>query len=69
MSLAAVDKFAVVEKKTSKLDNDSLQQRINCIPLLNYLYRGSFPSDYAPTLDNDIFAIINMQPSNMQGGH
>ena len=30
---------------------------------------GSFPSDYVPTLDNDTFAIINTQPSNMQGEH
>ena len=27
------------------------------------------PSDYVPTLDNDTFAIINTQPSNMQGEH
>ena len=47
----------------------SLQQIINCIPLLKYHYRGSFPSDYVPTLDNDTFAILNKQPSNMQGEH
>ena len=49
--------------------NGSLQQIINRIPLLKYRYRGSFPSDYVPTLDNDTFAIINMQPSKMQGEH
>ena len=27
------------------------------------------PSDYVPTLDNDTFATINTQPSNMQGKH
>ena len=49
------------------MDNLSLQQIINRIPLLKYQYRGSFPSDYVPTLDKDTFAIINKQPSNMQG--
>ena len=56
-------------EKTSKMDNVSLQQIISRIPLLKYRYRGSFPSDYVATLDNDTFAIINTQPSNMQGEH
>ena len=51
------------------MDNVSLQQIINRIPLLKYRYRDSFPSDYVPTLDNDTFASINTQPSNMRGGH
>ena len=51
------------------MDNVSLQQIINRISLLKYRYRGSFLSDYVPTLDNDTFAIINTQPSNMQGEH
>ena len=51
------------------MDNVSLQQIINRIPLLKYRYRGSFPSDYVPFLDNDTSAIINTQPSNMQGEH
>ena len=63
MSSVAVDKFGVVEKKTFKMDNVSLQQIINRIPLLKYRYRGSFLSDYDPTLDKDIFAFINTQPS------
>ena len=46
------------------MDNVSLQQ---IITLLNYRYRGFFSSDYVPTLDNVTFAIINTQPSNMQG--
>ena len=54
-------------EKTSKMDNVSLQQIINRIPLLKYRYRGSFPSDSVPTLDNDTFAILNTQPSKMQG--
>ena len=51
------------------MDNVSLQQIINRIPLLKYRYRGSFPSDYVPTLENYTFAIINTQPSSMQGEH
>ena len=49
------------------MGNISLQKIINCVPLLMYRYRGPFSSDYVPTLDNDTFAIINTQPSNMQG--
>ena len=66
MSSVAVDKFGLVGK-TSKMDNVSLRQIINRIPLLKFWYRGLFHSDYVPTLDNDTFAIINTQPSNMQG--
>ena len=51
------------------MDNFALQQIINSIPLLKFRYLGSFPSDYVPTLDNATFAIINTQPSNMQGEH
>ena len=56
-------------EKTSKMDNISLRQIINRIPILKYRYRGSFPSDYVPTLDKDTFAIINTQPGKMQGEH
>ena len=59
----------VLFEKTSKIDNVSLQQIIDRIPTLKNRYRGSFPSDYIPNLDNDTFAIINTQPSNMQGEH
>ena len=51
------------------MDNFALQQIINRIPLLKFRYLGSFPSAHVPTLDNDTFAIINTQPSNMQGEH
>ena len=51
------------------MDNFALQQIINRIPLFKFRYRGSFPSDYVPTLDIDTFAIINTQPSIMQGAH
>ena len=51
------------------MDKFALQQIISRILLLKFWYFGSFPSDYVPTLDNDTFAIINTQPSNLQGGH
>ena len=51
------------------MDNVFLQQIINRIPLLKYRYRGSFPSNYVPTLENDTFAIKSTQPSNMQCEH
>ena len=56
-------------EKTSEMDNVSLQQIINRISLVNYRYRGFFPSDFVPTLDTDTFAIINTQPINLQGEH
>ena len=49
--------------------NFVLQRIIIRIPLLKYRNLGSFLSHYVPTLDNDTFAIINTQPSNMQGEH
>ena len=54
-------------KDCVKMDNNALPQIINRIPLLKFRYLHSFPSDYFPTLDNNTFAIINTQPSNMQG--
>ena len=48
---------------------NALQQIINRILPLKFRYLGSFPSDHVPTLDNDTFAVINTQPSNMQGEH
>ena len=68
MSSVAVDRFGIVGKKF-KLGNLSLQQLINRNSLLKYPYRGSFPSDYIPSLGNDTFASINTQPSNKQDGH
>ena len=51
------------------MGNFALQQIINRIPQLKFRYLGLFPSDYVPTPDNDTFAIINTQASNMQGQH
>ena len=61
MCLVAVDKFGVVEKNISKMDHVSVQQIFNRIPLLKYRYLGSIPSDYAPTLVKDNFAILYTQ--------
>ena len=68
MSLVAVDKFGVVAK-TYNMDNVSLQQRVHRISLLKCRYRGSFPSDYVPTLGNGTSPIIITQPSFMQVEH
>ena len=51
------------------MDIYALQQIINRIPLIQFRYLGSFPSDYVPTLHNDTFPSNNMQTSNMQGEH
>ena len=51
------------------MDNFDLQQNIYRILLLKFRYLGLSPSDYVPTLDNYTFAIINTQPSSMQGEH
>ena len=51
------------------MDNFTLQQIINRVPLLKFRYLGSFPSDYVPTPDNDTFAFTNPQNRNMQGRH
>ena len=51
------------------MDIFALQQIPNRMLLLKFRYLGSFPSDNVPNLDNDTFAIINTQPSNMQGEH
>ena len=56
-------------KECVKMDNIALQQSVNGILLLKFRYLGSFPSDYVPNLDNDNFAVINTQPSKIQGEH
>ena len=49
------------------MDNTSLKQIDNRLPLHKYRYMGSFPSDFVPNLPNDKFEIINTQPSNTPG--
>ena len=52
-SCVAVDKFGVV----FEMDNTSLKDIVNRIPLLNYQYMGSFPSYFVPNLPNDKFQL------------
>ena len=68
MSSVAVDKFGVVGEKY-KMDNVALRQIIDRIPRLKYRYIGSYPCDLVPTLPNNTFAIVNTQPSQMEGEH
>ena len=56
----------VLWERIFELDNTSLKQIVNGIPLLKYRYMGSFPSDFDPNLPNDTFAIINTHPSKRQ---
>ena len=64
-SLVAVETFGVVGEKNSKMDNASLQQKVERIPLLKNRYRGLFPSDYVAFVENDTFTFINTQPSKL----
>ena len=59
----------VLWERIFEMDNNSLEQFVDRILLLKYWYMGSFPSDFAPNLPNDTFAIINTQPSNTPGEH
>ena len=59
----------VLWERIFEMDNTSLKQIVNRIPLLKYRYMGSFPSDFVPILPNDTFAIINTHPSNTPGEH
>ena len=68
MSSVAVESL-VLSENLSKMNNVSPQRLMDRIPLLKYRYRGSSPSGYVATLDKETFAIINTQPTNMQGEH
>ena len=59
----------VLLERLSKLDNTSLQQIIDRIPLLKCRNFDSVLSDYVPILPNASFALIYTQPSNTQGEH
>ena len=67
MSSLAVDKFGAVGEKISRMENVSLQQIINRIPLLKYRYLGPSLSDYVAILPNDTFATKIPQASDIQG--
>ena len=66
MSSVAVTILVLMEK-LSKMDNVSIQQIFNRIPLPKCRFFSSFPSDVIPILPSENFAITNTQPSNMQG--
>ena len=51
----------------SNLDSVSLQQIIKCIRLFKYRYLDSFLWNSVPTFPNATFAVLNTEPSNMQG--
>ena len=59
----------VLWQRIREIDNTSIKQVVNRIPLLKYRHIGSFPSDFVPNLPNDTFAIMNTQPSNTPGEH
>ena len=59
----------VLWERIFEMDNTSLKQNVNRVPLLKCRYIGSFPPDFVPNLSNDRFAIINTQPSNTPGEH
>ena len=72
MSLVAVDKFGVGGEKHLKW-RIFLSSKHSTVPHYSsvgtVLVLKSFPSDYVPTFENDTFAIIHTQPSNMHGEH
>ena len=59
----------VLWERIFEMDNTSLKQNGNRMPLLKYRYNGPFPSVFVPNLPNDTFAIIKTQPSNTPGEH
>ena len=59
----------VLWERTFEMDNTSLKQNVNFIPLLKYGYMGSFPSDIVPNLPKGTFANINTQLSDTAGEH
>ena len=69
VSLVLHSTSLVLWERIFEMDDTSLKQIVNRIPLLKYRYMGSFPSDFVPNLLNDTFAIISTQPSNAPGEH
>ena len=61
--------LVLLERMCRNVNTFALQQSVNRTLLLKFRYLDSLPSDYVPTLDNDTFAIINTQPSSVQGEH
>ena len=59
----------VLRQRIFEMDNNSIKQIVNHIPLFKYRYTGSFSSDFVPDLPINTFAIINTQTSNTPGEH
>ena len=57
------------KERTSRIDNVSLQQITNCVPLFKYRYLGSVSPDNVPAHHSETFAISNTQPNIMQAEH
>ena len=51
------------------MDNVSLSEIINKIPLLKYKYLGSYPANNSPILPVNSFKIVNTEPGGSEGGH
>lgn len=51
------------------MDNEALTQIINKIPELKHKYLGTYPANFVPQLLRNSFAIINTDPSAMEGSH
>ena len=52
-----------------KMNNVSIEQKLNHIPLLTNWYLGSNPFYFFPIPPNETFPILYTQPSKMQGYH
>lgn len=51
------------------MDNHSLDEIINRMPLLKYKYLGSYPADFCPEPQNNSFVIVNIDSSFEIGSH
>jgi hypothetical protein len=51
------------------MDNKSLADIIENIPILKYKFLGSFPANFFPVPHNETFIIINTDNSDSEGSH
>ena len=54
---------------SNAMDNQSLLETINKIPILKYKYIGSFPANFIPLISKNTFCIINTDASDKMGSH
>ena len=54
-------------EKVFKMEKVALQQTISPIFLLEFRFLGLFPSFYVPAPSKETIAIVNTQPSKIQG--